>query len=75
MPKESARRTFLDNSSIRGQLEGVRIALARAESAELAGEDAEVRVVDVLIVNVRGDVAVLPFANHIGDHPERIQAL
>ena len=45
------------------ELKGMRVALPRRERAELAREDADVRVVDVAIVNVGREVAVLPLAH------------
>ena len=49
------------------------IALLGGESAELTREDADVGVVDVTVVNVGGEIAVLSFAHHIRHHPQRIQ--
>ena len=54
-------------------LKRVRVALARGERAELAGEDADVRVVDVAIENVGGDVAVLALAHEVRDRADRVQ--
>ena len=53
-------------------LEGMRIALLRREGAELTGENADVRVVDVAIEDVGGDVAVLPLADGVGHDAERV---
>ena len=53
----------------------VRVAFLRGESAELAGEDADVGVVDVTIEDVGRDVAVLPLAHHARHDPERIEII
>ena len=52
---------------------GVCIALLRGESAELAGEDANIGIIDVTIVNVGGVVAVLSLAHDVGDHAKRVK--
>ena len=51
----------------------MRLIFPRAECTELAAQDAMIRIVDVKIVDVRADIAVLPFANDIRDHPERVE--
>ena len=53
--------------------ESVRIAFLGGKSAELARENANVRVIDVSIVNVGGVVAVLSFTNNAGNHPEPVE--
>src|SRR4051812_41826075 len=53
----------------------MRIAFARSESAELTREDADVRVVDVAVVNVGGEVAILSLAHVARDDPERVQVM
>ena len=54
-------------------LEGVGIAFLGGEGAELAGEHANVGVIDVTIVDVSGVVPVLLLAHDIGDKPERVE--
>ena len=51
----------------------VRVALPRAERAELAGEDANVRVVDVPVENVGGHVPVFPLADDVRDGAQGVQ--
>src|SRR5438876_10539971 len=53
--------------------EGVRITLFSRKSAELAGKDADVGVINVTIVNVGRVVAVFSGAHNVGDHSERVQ--
>ena len=50
----------------------MRVAFARAKGAELAREDAVVRVVDVLVVNVGGHVPVLALAQDVRDAAQSI---
>ena len=56
-------------------LEGMRVAFARGESAELAGKNADVRVIDVTIENVGGVITVLALAHRRRHVAERIQVL
>ena len=58
---------------LNGVLKGVGVAFFSGESAELAGEDANIRIIDVTIVDVRRVIAVLSLALDIGDHSKRIQ--
>ena len=71
-PESFAHRThdFVDRV-----LERVGIAFLGSKSAELAGENADVRIVDVAIVNVGREVAVLSLAYDIGHHSQRIQVV
>jgi hypothetical protein len=55
--------------------EGVRITLFRRKSAELAGKDADVGVIDVTIVNVGRVVAVFSLAQNVGDHSKRVEVV
>ncbi len=55
--------------------EGVRITLFRRKRAELAGKDADVRVINVTIVDVRCVVAVFSFAQNVGDHSQRVEVV
>src|SRR5437867_11104777 len=52
---------------------GVRIALLGGESAKLAGEDANVGIIDVTVVNVGRVVAVLLLAHDVSDHSKRVK--
>ena len=54
-------------------LESVGISLFRRERAELAGENADVRVIDVAIQDVGGDVAVLLLAHRAGHDAQSVQ--
>src|SRR6266487_3162313 len=51
------------------------IALLGGESAELAGEDANVGVIDVTVVDVGRVVAVLSLAHDVSDHSERVKVV
>ncbi len=54
-------------------LEGVSVALLGRERAKLAGENAEVRVIDVAIQDVGRHVAVLLLADRAGHDSERVE--
>ncbi len=54
-------------------LKGMCVAFARGEGAELTGENADVRVIDVAVVDVGGEVAVLPLPHRVGHDAERVQ--
>src|SRR2546423_13538193 len=54
-------------------LKGMGIAFFGGERAKLTGEDADIRIVDVTIVNVGGDVAVLSLSHDVREHAERVQ--
>lgn len=56
-----------------GQLEAVRVAFLAREGAELAGEDAVVRVVDVAVDDVAGMVTHLLLPREIGDGAEGVE--
>ena len=56
-----------------GQFERVALRFAGAKGAELAPQDAVIRIIDVEIVDVGADVPVLPLANDIRDHAERVE--
>ena len=58
-----------------GQLEAVRVALLARERAELAAQDAVVRVVEVAIDDVAGAVAHLLLSREIGDGAEGVEVL
>ena len=60
---------------IHGELEGVRLPLPGAKRAELARQNAVIGIIDVLIVDIRGDISILPFADHIRDGPQAVQIL
>jgi hypothetical protein len=55
--------------------EGMRITLFRRKSAELAGKDADVGVIDVTIVNVGRVITVFSLAQNVGDHSERVEVV
>jgi len=61
--------------SWRGVLESVRIPLARRKSAELAGENANIGVIDVPIMDISGVVTGLSFAHGAGHDAEGIQVV
>src|ERR1035437_2554157 len=61
---------FLD-----GKLEAVGVAFLARERAELAREDAVVRVVDVAVDDVAGAVADFALPHEIGDGTEGVQVL
>jgi hypothetical protein len=63
-------RDFLD-----GELHAVSIALLAGEGAELATEDAVIRVIDVAVDNVAGAVAVFPAADQAGQRAEGVEVL
>ena len=49
------------------------VAFLGGKSAELARQDADVRVIDVAIVDVSCVVAVLPLAHHVGDDSKSVK--
>ena len=51
----------------------MRITLFGGESTELAGQDADVGIINVTIVNVGCIVAVLPLAHHVGNHSKSVK--
>src|SRR5947207_11450777 len=59
---------FLDR-----KLERMRVALPSGKGAELAGEDADVRIIEVAIVYVGREVAVLLFAHRRDHDPYGVQ--
>src|ERR1035437_6071641 len=61
---------FLD-----GKLEAVGVAFLARERAELAREDAVIRVVDVAVDDVAGAVADFALSHEIGDGTEGVQVL
>jgi hypothetical protein len=58
---------------IGGMFESMGITLFCRESAELAGEDADIGVIDVAIEDIGGDVAVLPFPHRAGHDAEGVK--
>ena len=50
--------------------ERMRITLSRSEGAKLAGQNADVRIIDVTIENIGGAIPVFSFADDIGDQTE-----
>ena len=55
-----------------GQFEGMRVAFPGTKGAELARENADVRIVDVPIQDIGGAIPVFSLPDDIGDEPERI---
>ena len=51
----------------------VRVALFGGKRAELAGQDTNVRVVDVTVVDISRVIAVLSFAHHVGNHSKSVK--
>ena len=49
------------------------LALPRTESAELAREQANVRIVDVAVMNVGRNIAVEAVADHVRDRPDPVE--
>jgi len=56
-----------------GSFEGMDIAFFGGERAELAGENADIGVIDVAIQDIGSVVAILLFAECIGDNSERVE--
>src|SRR5262245_52903647 len=52
--------------------ESMRIALPGAKGAELAGQNADVRIIDITVENVGGTIPVLSLADDVGDQTERV---
>src|ERR1700730_8069294 len=50
----------------------MRVAFPGAEGAELARENADVRVIDIPVQNIGGAIAVLSLPNNVCDESERI---
>src|SRR2546423_10274779 len=77
---DPGRERFLDcgNNILDRTLERVRVPFLRRECAKLAGKDADVRVIDVAIEDVGGDVAVFAFpdcARHDAEGVEIVRAI
>ena len=72
MPRRSASRAFCDDL-LDGELEAVGVALLAGEGAELAAQDAVVRVVDVAVDDVAGAAAHFALAGEVGDGADGIQ--
>ena len=51
----------------------VRITLFGGESTELTGQNADVGIIDVTVVNIGRVIAVLAFAHHVGNHPKGVK--
>ena len=64
----TARDDFVDSIFKR-----VRVAFPGCKRAELAGENADVRVIDVAIVDVGREVTVFPLAHDVRDHSKRVE--
>ena len=72
---ERERLTRLLHHLLDAQLEAVLVALLAGEGAELAGEDAVVRVVEVAVEDVAGAVAHLPLPREVRDGPDGVDVL
>src|ERR1700682_2589150 len=70
---QSARGLNGANDIVDRSLKCVGVALLRGKCAELAREHANVRVIDVTIENVSGDVPVLLFAHRASHNAERVE--
>ena len=68
-------RARLFHDLVDAHLKGVRLALFRAERAELTREDAVVRVIDVLVVDVGRDVPVFALAQDVGDRAQAVEII
>jgi hypothetical protein len=55
-----------------GQFESMRVAFPGAKGAELARENADVRIIDVPIQDIGGSIPVFPLPNDVGDETKRI---
>ena len=68
--RDARGQRLLDSGKdiVNGTLESMSIPLFRRERAELAGENADVRVIDVAIEDVSGDVAVFSLADRARHH-------
>jgi hypothetical protein len=65
---------FVDNLR-EAELERVRIPATRAECAEFAGQQTNVRIIDVEIADVGRDVSIFARANDVGEKAERIEII
>ena len=74
MPSFSASRAFCDDF-LDGELEAVGVAFLARERAELARQDAVIRVVDVAVDDVAGAVADLFLPRKIRDGADGVQVL
>ena len=61
------------NNFVNCIFECMSVAFLRGKSAELARQDADVRVIDVAIVDISCVIAVLPLAHHVGDHSKSVK--
>jgi hypothetical protein len=50
----------------------MRVTLPGSKGAELTRENADVRIVDVSIQDIRGPIPVFPLPDNIGDQPQRV---
>src|SRR3954468_6380797 len=56
-----------------GMLKCVRVPLFCGKSAKLAGENADIGIVNVTIMDVGSEIAVFPFAHHAGQNAQGIE--
>src|SRR5688572_4014733 len=71
-PDRESFTRFLDDV-IHGELKAVGVALFAGERAELAAQDAVVRIVDVAVQNVARAIAALPFPHEIRDCADGVE--
>src|SRR5581483_3044694 len=71
---DSERQGIRDrpNNFVGGMLKSMGVTLLRGKGAKLTREHADVRVIDVAIVNVSRKIAVFSFPHHVGHHAERV---
>src|SRR3954462_2749246 len=61
------------NDFLRGMLECMGIPLFCGKSAKLAGENADIGIVNVTIMDVSSEIAVLPFAHHARQYAQSVE--
>ena len=54
-------------------LECVGVAFFRGKGAKLTGQNANVRIIDVAVVNVGREISVFPLADDIRHHSKRVE--
>ena len=73
--RDADRQSFarLLHNFLDGELKSIRVAFLFGERAELATQDAVIRVIDVSIDDVAGAISIFALANEISDCAERVQ--
>src|SRR5437773_6405802 len=72
---EGERIAHYADNFVNRVFKGVRITLFGCESTELAGQDADVGIIDVTIVNVCCVVAVRSLAHNVGNHSKSVKVI